>query len=311
MRILSFIRRALQWVVLLLIAMLISDMLVEGERPFRETSSQPTVGIIHVEGEIWSGSVEHVRDQIEEAREDSTIKAVVVQLNSGGGGVVASQSLFLELQNLRQDMPVVGSIDSMAASGAYYTAVATDPIYAKPSSNIGNVGVWGFVPPETSISDAILASGPFKLSGSNRDEFLRSIEEIKQEFLATVFSQRGERLELSSAELSQGLLYTGREALRLGLIDQMGSRTEAIAEAAEQAGLTDYEVMDLEARLREREGDERGNEAFPSRTGAEQSRCEEHLGEEARPGAVDPVTGERNLPYGIYLLYDIRLRGAP
>ena len=172
---------------------------------------QPAVGIIRVNTDIWTGSVEFIQAQIQAARQDRSIKAVVVRLDSPGGEVVASQTLYLELQDLRREMPVVGSIDGMAASGAYYAAVATDPIYAKPSSGVGNVGVWAFVPDDLAVNDVILASGPFKLTGSNRAEFLRELDGIKQEFLATVFSQRGERLKLSSAELSQGLLYSGRE----------------------------------------------------------------------------------------------------
>ncbi|MEA3338930.1 MAG: S49 family peptidase [Chloroflexota bacterium] len=251
------------------------------------------MGIIRVNTEIWAGSTEFVRAQIEEARQDRNIKAVIVQFNSPGGEVVASQTLYLELQNLRREMPVVGSIDSMAASGAYYAAMGVDPIYAKPSSSIGNVGVWAFVPSDLGVNDVILTSGPFKLTGSNRDEFIRKLDGIKQEFLATVFSQRNDNLILSPAELSQGLLYPGRKAVHLGLIDHIGTQTEAIAAAAKQAGIAHYEVVDLEARI------------------IEDWFGEDFLWGEPWSGAADPVTGERSLPYGIYLLYDARLRGTP
>jgi protease-4 len=260
--------------------------------PPQSPMPQPDVGIIRINGEIWSGSVELVQAQIKEAREDRSIRAVVVQLDSPGGEVVASQTLFLELQDLRRAMPVVGSVDSMAASGAYYAAMGTDPIYAKPSSSVGNVGVWSIIPDDLAVNDVVLASGPFKLTGSNRDEFLREIDGIKQEFLATVFSQRGDHLTLSPAELSQGLLYPGREAVELGIIDHIGSQTEAIAAAAEQAGITSYDVVDLEDRVID-------------------DWLDDFFELESWSGAVDPMTGERSLPYGIYLLYDARLRGAP
>ena len=254
---------------------------------------KPVVGIIRVNMSIWSLSVDLVKAQIEEAREDRSIKAVVVQFDSGGGEVVASQALYLELQKLREEMPVVGSIDGIAASGAYYGAMGTDPIYAKPSSAVGNVGVWAIAPPELAVNDVILASGPFKLTASNQAEFLREIEGIKQEFLTTVFSQRGERLKLSPAELSQGLAYPGREAARLGLIDYVGSQTEAIAAAAEQAGIVHYEVVDLQARV------------FDDFLASNPFLVKSWYGE------ADPITGKRNLPPGIYLLYDYQLRGAP
>jgi len=254
---------------------------------------RPAVGIIHIDDDIWSGSNTLFLAEIDAARHDPRIKAVVVQFDSPGGEVVASQALYMELLNLRRQMPVVGSIDEMAASGAYYAALATDPIYAKPSSAVGNVGAWARVPEDLAVNDVIIATGPFKLTGSNREEFLRELEGVKREFLATVLTQRGDRLTLTPAELSQGLLYLGREAVRLGLIDRIGTQTDAIAEAAAQAGIAHYEVIDLEERVFQ--------QFFGILTPWEQPWV----------GAADPVTGDRSLPYGIYLLYDPWLRGVP
>jgi protease-4 len=253
---------------------------------------QPAVGIIRLNTDIYPESADLVLAEIEEARSDPSIKAVVVRLDSPGGEVAATQRLYLELQTLRREMPVVGSIDGTAASGAFYTAMATDPIFAKPSSTVGNVGVWGFIPPDLGVNDVILASGPFKLTASNRDEFLRWIEGIRLEFLETVFSQRGERINLSRDELSQGLAYSGREALRLGLIDALGSETEAIRAATEQAGIAHYRLIDLQGRVVE-------------------ELLEEESELEPWVGAADPTTGRRVLPPGAYLLYDIQLGGAP
>ncbi len=86
--------------------------------PPPRSTPQLEVGIIRINTSIWSVGAELVQAQIEEAREDDSIKAVVVQLDSPGGEVVASQTLYLELQKLRREMPVVGSRDSLAASGA-------------------------------------------------------------------------------------------------------------------------------------------------------------------------------------------------
>ncbi|MBN2005655.1 MAG: S49 family peptidase [Anaerolineae bacterium] len=259
---------------------------------------RPAVGIIKVNTDIWStgtdydfGSTELLLAEIEQARANPRIKAVVVQFDSPGGEVVASQSLFLELQALRREMPVVGSINTMAASGAYYAVLATDPIYARPSSSVGNIGVWGYTPSDLALNDFILASGPFKLTGSNRDTFLREIEEIKEEFLATVVSQRGERLQITPNEISQGLIYSGRDAVRLGLVDKIGPQTDAIAEAARQAGIAHYEVLDLEQEIID-------------------TYFESSSGFLKWEGAADPMNGERALPPGIYMLYDARLRGA-
>ena len=78
---------------------------------------RPAVGVIRLEYDIWAGSVQFVIDQIEEARLDPQVKAILLHIDSPGGEVAASQSLYLELLALRKEMPVVGSIESMAASG--------------------------------------------------------------------------------------------------------------------------------------------------------------------------------------------------
>ena len=253
---------------------------------------QPAVGVIRLNSDIYVESVDFTLSQVSEALSDPTIRAVVVQLNSPGGEVAASQQLYLEFQNLRRQMPVVGSIDGMAASGAFYVAMGTDPIYGKPSSTVGNVGVWGFIPPDVDVTEVILASGPFKLTASNRDEFLRSIEAIRQEFVETVFSQRAERINISRVELSYGLAYSGRDAQRLGLIDHLGAEREAVDTAASQAGIAHYRVVDLAARV-----------------AAQLYEADEEV--EPWVGAADPLTGRRVLPPGAYLLHDIQLGGAP
>ena len=250
----------------------------------------PAVGIIRLNTEIYGFSAEFINQEIAEARANPRLKAVVVQIDSPGGEVTATQTIFLELQKLREEMPVIGSIDSTAASGAFYVAMATDPVYAKPSSTVGNVGVWGYFPSEIGVNDVVLASGPFKLTASNTEEFLRGIDSIKQEFLATVVSQRGSRLKISAVDLSQGLAYSGRESLDLGLIDALGSQTEAIEKAAKQAGITHYQVIDLESVVIQKYY----NDSNPLLSTPWIARA-------------DPLTGQRDLPPGAYLLYDARL----
>lgn len=275
---------------------------------------RPAVGIIRLNVEIWRGSADYVHLQVEEARKDGRIRAVVVQIDSPGGEVVATQNIYLDLLELRADMPVVGSIDSWAASGAFYAAMATDPIYARPSSDVGNVGVWSYFPPTLGVDDVVLASGPFKLTASNYDEFLRNLEGVRQEFLGTVTAARGERMQISPVELSKGLTYPGREAVQLGLIDAVGSQNEAIEAAARLAGIAHFEVVDLSEIVLEAYYGDSVN--LPDRTGADSQA--DGTAESSHPskaaaitswyGAADPHTGERRLPPGMYLLYDARLR---
>jgi protease-4 len=258
----------------------------------RQLFPRPVVGIIRLNGEIWSASAEYVRLQIEEARLDKSVQALVFQINSPGGDVVSSQAIYLDILSLREEMPVAASIDSIAASGGYYAVIAAEPVLAKPSSDVGNVGVWGVIPPTVGVDDIVLASGPFKLTASNSDEFLRMIESVRQEFLAVVAARRGEKMQLSQAELSQGLAYSGRKAVELGLIDGLGSLNDAIERAASQGGIRNYEVMDYAQIVYEKYYAEADAQA-------------------QWVGAADPLTGERSLPPGIYLLYDPLIGGAP
>ncbi len=248
----------------------------------------PAIGVVRLNTEIYAASAQFIGMEIEEARKDSRIKAVVIAVDSPGGEVAPTQSMYMDLLNLRRKMPVVGSIDGIAASGGFYTVMAADPIFARPSSTVGNVGVWGFFPSSIGVNDSVLASGPFKLTASNNEQFQQEIEGIKREFLETVRVHRGDRLKISLTDLSQGLAYPGRQAMDLGLVDQMGSETDAIEKAAALAGIAHYDVVDLETVVLAR---------YLAALGF------------VKPwsGAADPETGERKLLPGLYLLYDVRL----
>ncbi|OQY46467.1 MAG: hypothetical protein B6242_07740 [Anaerolineaceae bacterium 4572_78] len=263
-----------------------------------DTRQKPEVGIVVLDTDIWFLSAKLVTRQLEAARDDPNIKAVVLRIDSPGGAVVPTQQMFLEVLSLREEMPVVGSIDNMAASGGFYLAMATDPTYAKPSSMVGNVGVWSVAPQDLAVNDVILASGPFKLTATNHDEFLRDIERIKQEFFATIYSQRGDRAVISEAELTKGLIYSGRDAMKHGLIDLLGSETDAIEKAADMAGLSDYNVVNLQRQVYEEEFGE-DIDYFFNPWQKEQYRW---------IGAADLLSGERTLPPGNYLLHDIPFR---
>ncbi|MGB0387265.1 MAG: S49 family peptidase [Ardenticatenaceae bacterium] len=259
---------------------------------------QPTVAVVTLDTDIWSRSAELVMMQLEEARQDPSIKAIVLQIDSPGGAVVPSQELYLELQNLRREMPVVASIDSIAASGGYYIALAADPIYAKPSSTVGNVGVWSVVPRKTEREELVIASGPFKVGTSTRDQLLHQIEGMKQEFLASIYTQRGDRMKILRDDLAQGMAYLGRDALSYGLIDHLGSQSDAVNTAAELAGIRNYEIVDLQ------------HVVLKKIYGEETPAFFRPWDEEPWVGAPDPVTGKRKLPPGIYLLYDVQVGEA-
>ncbi|MFO7538284.1 MAG: S49 family peptidase [Chloroflexota bacterium] len=206
---------------------------------------QPQVGIIRLSEDIFSRSTYEVIDQLTYARNDPAIKAVVLVINSPGGSASHSEELFLAVLNARQDMPVVASVDVVAASGAYYMAAAADEIYAKPTSFVGSVGVIASLPGDVFIEDDILTSGPYKGFGGTRDSTVRQIERAKFSFLEAVRVGRGERLNMGLDVLSRAEVYSGVQALEFGLVDGLYSTDEAIQRAANLAGLSNYRVAEL------------------------------------------------------------------
>ena len=205
----------------------------------------PQIGIIRLYYDINPITAYEFREQLDYARNDPAIDAVVVVINSPGGTASDSENLYMEVLDARDDFPVVASIDFLAASGAYYIAAATDAIYAKPGSAIGSIGVISSLPDAVFIEEDILTTGPYKSFGGTRDGFTRRTETLKFAFLSAVEAGRGERLETDLEFLSRAEIYDGVKAQELGLIDGMRSTSEAITEAGRLAGLRNYEVVEL------------------------------------------------------------------
>jgi protease-4 len=149
------------------------------------------------------------------------------------------------LHTREQGVPVVASVDLLAASGAYYMAAAADEIYAKPTSAVGSVGVISSLPGDVFIEEELLTTGPYKAFGGTRDGYVRQMERAKFAFLEAVSIGRGERLKIDLNTLSRAEIFTGVEALEHGLIDGLLSQDEAVQRAAELAGLSQYDVVEL------------------------------------------------------------------
>lgn len=206
---------------------------------------KPKVGVIRVNYDIFSLSAAEFLAQMEYARTHDDIKAVVLIINSPGGSASYSEEMYLDVLKTREEMPVVATVDLLAASGAYFTAAAADEIYAKPTSFVGSIGVIASFPGPVYIDDDILTTGPYKLFGGTKDGTIRQVEMAKLSFLDAVRIGRGERLVASLDELSRAEIYSGVQAERMGLIDGLISNDEAIKRAAEMAMLKDYEVAEL------------------------------------------------------------------
>lgn len=206
---------------------------------------QPTVGVIALSDAINAYTAKDLITQIDYARTHAEIRAVVLVLDSPGGTVADTEAVYLELLKLRQTKPVVASINSMAASGAYYLTSGTDYAFAKPTSDVGNIGVIGYLPSSPTIFEGVISTGPYKLWGTPRDTYIRQIEMIKQGFYAAVKAGRGDKLVSDPDLVLSGQIWPGSEALGLGLIDALGSQSDAVEKAASMAHISNYQTLEL------------------------------------------------------------------
>lgn len=248
---------------------------------------QPKVGIIRLNYEIFAESAEEVTRQLNYARNDGSIEAVVLVINSPGGSAAYSEELYLSVLETREVKPVVATVDLLAASGAYFMAAAADEIYAKPTSYVGSIGVIAQLPGQVYIDDFIITTGPYKAFGGTRDGMTRQIEMAKFAFLQAVEAGRGDRLQADLAFLSRAEIYTAMQAQEMGLIDGILSTDEAINRAAELAGVSNYEVVELLPL------------AYPELLAGQSASA-------YRPPAVDPRVlwaSPTNLPTGLYYRY--------
>jgi protease IV len=206
---------------------------------------QPVVGLISLNTSIDAYSAKDLITQIDYARTHPEVRAIVLILDSPGGTVTDTEAVYLEILKLRKSKPVVASINSMAASGAYYLTVGTDYAFAKPTSMVGNIGVIGYLPPTPTIFEGIISTGPYKLWGTPRDTYVRQIEMIKQGFFGAVKAGRGERLKAGPEVVLSGQIWPGAEALQLGLIDELGAQSDALEKAASLGQIRNYKTADL------------------------------------------------------------------
>lgn len=224
------------WIVIpLILGMVIANSLIP----------KPVIGIIRLEEAIAGYSAQNMIKQIQYAANHPEIRAVVLVFDSPGGTVVDTEAIYMELSRLREKKPVVTAVNAMAASGAYYLSVNTDYIYAKPTSLVGNIGVIGYLPPAPFVIEDIITTGPYKLWGAPRDSDMRQIEMVKQGFFEAVRLGRGEKLTAGDEVIFSGQIWSGVDAIRLGIADEIGTESDAAAKAAELARVANYEVTDL------------------------------------------------------------------
>ncbi len=207
-------------------------------------------------GKIGSESISQL---IKQAREDDSIKAVVIRINSPGGGAFASEVIRQDIIALKEHgKPVIVSMGAVAASGGFWIAMGATEIWSTPTTITGSIGVFGVVPTfeETLQNVGIRSDGVDTTTLSNIYQISRPMSDHAKQvvqsgvdytyskFLSIVAKARNTSVERVGL-VAQGRVWTGEKALELGLIDKLGGLNEAISAAANIAELDNYELLEL------------------------------------------------------------------
>jgi protease-4 len=209
----------------------------------------PKIGIVKLTGTINDRNTDEIISMLRYTKERDDIKAVVLRINSPGGSASLSEEIYMTVLSIKEEKPIVASIDQMGASGAYFSAIGANLIYAKPTSLVGSVGVVTGLPRPVDLDEDTLTSGPLKELGATRRDWAYQASQVAETFVNSVILERGDALKLTKEELSAAGIYIGVEAKKKGLIDELGSTGDAIAAAARLAGIRKYSLVDVNEEL--------------------------------------------------------------
>ncbi|MBP5567384.1 MAG: signal peptide peptidase SppA [Bacteroidales bacterium] len=222
------------------------------------------VAVLYADGEIVDGKgLENVAGdrfakEIDKIRADKGIQAVILRVNSPGGSVLASEKIKHELDLLAEEVPVIASYGSMAASGGYWISNNCSKIFSNATTLTGSIGVFGLIPEASKTLKNVAHVGVFSAKSHKHADMtrltrpfdqteynfmLRSIEAIYDEFTSIVAEGRGldkKRVD----EIGQGRVWTGSDALEIGLVDEIGTLEDAINYAASAIGTSDVCVLE-------------------------------------------------------------------
>lgn len=222
------------------------------------------IAIIYASGEIVDGKGSNqvigsttLCQQIREARLDKSVKAIVLRVDSPGGSALASEVIWRETQLAKAAKPFVVSMGDLAASGGYYISCGSHRIFAEPTTLTGSIGVFGILPhterffkENTGITFDRVKTNKYADLGSltrkmNDDEYKliqAGVDEIYDDFTKRVAEGRKLDQQLVKDSIGEGRVWSGTDALSLGLVDELGGLDKAIAHAAKTAGVTKYKL---------------------------------------------------------------------
>jgi protease-4 len=213
--------------------------------------------IVDGEGEAGSIGGDNYRRMIRKARLDKSVKAIVLRVNSGGGSALASENIWRELQMAKQDgKPVVVSFGDVAASGGYYIAAGADSIFANPNTITGSIGVFGVIPnmqpffkDKMGVTfDQVNTAAYADAGGIHRplNEREKQLIQNSVDRIYTQFKQRvsaGRKKDIAYIDsIAQGRVWSGTDAIRIGLVDRIGNLQDAVNAAAKLAKLKEYSL---------------------------------------------------------------------
>ena len=206
------------------------------------------VGVVEISGVITDAR--DTIEQIKQLREEASIKAIVVRIDSPGGAVAPSQEIYREIRRTVPLKKVVASMGAVAASGGYYIAAAADSIVASPGTITGSIGVimaytnYRALLDKIGLAPVVIKSGPYKDAGSpiremtvGEKKLLENLTiRIHQQFINDIVDGRKMNPE-KVASLADGRIYTGEESMALGLVDRLGNIEDAIELAGRLGGI--------------------------------------------------------------------------
>src|SRR5579885_3500506 len=215
------------------------------------TAFGDSIGVIDVDGVILAA--DKTVDNLRKFDQDDSIKAIILHINSPGGGAAASQEIYNEVRHIRDEKkkPIIASIESVGASGAYYIASGANKIYANDASIVGSIGVimewtnYGDLLKWAKMRPVIMKAGSLKDDGSpvremtpeERAYFQGLLDNMHAQFIHDVSQGRGIP-EATLTPLATGQVWTGQQALPLHLIDKQGCFRDALLDTARQVGIS-------------------------------------------------------------------------